>query len=400
MSSPSKTTTRNQSIKQFQERRQQQQTRQRVTKQLETQRKTAQIRMQKIREAQKRLLITKKRIAKKQQEKQTQNQKDAEKNLNVVCKGAGCTCSFHGDTQVLTKEGFEPIKSLVVGQDYVWSKNEYTGETDWKPITAHYSNPYEETATISIRGLASGETQTIVSNRIHPFYVNTLSLSPKMEGGSLEFAPMPKGKWVQAQHLQFGDLLLTESSHLAEVVGLEIKDESLEAYNIAVEGFHTYFVRGASNDGTSSVLVHNECDDKRKVANEFHKDAEYLAREKHFHEVVAAAKLHPGPKVMLGKHSGGSAWRKFGYDKAAKETGARHFEMGKRSWESLSNFRKWRRNAEFLRDGVRQNARFYLATPAVNAGGEKVDGWYEKEIKYLQKNGYVFSDNGQYMFKP
>lgn len=255
----------NQSLAQFQERRLQQRTQQRVTKQLEGQRKVVKVRMQKVREARKRMAL-RRQIAEKQLRNQTENQKLAEQNFNIVCTGPGCSCSFHGDTQVLTKDGYEPIKSLVVGKDYVWAMDEVTGAMDWKPITAHYSNPYEETAVISIRGETDDQAQTILSNLIHPFYVRASASSLGVQGERSESTPKSKGQWVQAQHLHLGDQLLTDSGHSAEVLGLESKKEPVEAYNIAVESFHTYFVRGAKNDSAPSVLVHNECGSDGTVA--------------------------------------------------------------------------------------------------------------------------------------
>lgn len=244
----SRPATKSASLTQFQQGRIQQQARQRMTKQLEVQRKAVKVRMQRMRDVRSRIL--KRQLAENQRRKQTESQKLAERNFNVSCVGHGCTCSFHGDTRVLTKDGYEPIKSLVVGKDSVWARDESTGKMDWKPITAHYSNLYKETAKVSIRA-ADGQGQTILSNRIHPFYVNIFATS---QG--------PKGQWVQAQNLHPGDQLLTDSGHLAEVLNLEIKEEPLEAYNITVGDFHTYFVRGASNESTTSVLVHNECDGK------------------------------------------------------------------------------------------------------------------------------------------
>src|SRR5690606_200248 len=100
--------------------------------------------------------------------------KKASENFQVCDLSGKCTCSFHGDTQVLTREGFRAIKSLVAGQDYVWSRSEFTGDMGWKPITAHYTNTYDEVVEVTIRNPENGDTQVIVSNRIHPFYVNSL----------------------------------------------------------------------------------------------------------------------------------------------------------------------------------------------------------------------------------
>ncbi len=248
------------SVKQFQQKRLQQQKRLRITKQFEAKRKTAQTRMQKIRLAQKQFQ-NKWRVQKKRlQQKLTQKQKKAQANFgsceNGVCKTG--QCSFHGNTQVLTKNGFESIKLLVPGEDYVFARNEYTGDVDWKLVVAHYSNPYQETVTVSIQDTVNGEMQEILSNRIHSFYV----IDSEIGSSELIAGTNETGRWVQAQNLQPGDKLLTDSGAQSEVINLEIKSEYLHAYNITVDDYHTYFVKGSANDNTSAVWVHNECAQK------------------------------------------------------------------------------------------------------------------------------------------
>ncbi len=272
-----KTTAQLQSVSQFQEKRLQQQKQQYVTKQMEAQRKAAQVRLQKIRLAQERSQ-TKKQLEKKlaQKQTQTQNQKLAEANFNV-CEGKGCgknKCSFHGDTLVLTKAGYKPIKSLSVQDDYVWARDEHSGDMNWKSITAHYSNSYEETVSIGILNLANGQIQTIVSNRIHPFFVSDSKTLPEdVDSNDSKPGIHKTGQWIQAQNLQRGDLLLTDSGSTAEVITLEIKDEPLKAYNLTVDEYHTYFVKGGViSDNISAVWVHNDCGSedkttKKKVTN-------------------------------------------------------------------------------------------------------------------------------------
>lgn len=261
----SKPTTLNQSVKQFQQNRLQQQKLQRTSKQLAAHRKAVQIRAQKIRAVQKRL-IAKRQVEKKRQLEQTATQKLAEANFGV-CEGRGCgnnKCSFHGDTQVLTRNGYEAIKLLTVG-DFVWARNEYTGDTDWKPVTAHYFNLYEETVAVTARSLPDGKAQTILSNRIHPFYVSDLGVRhKKTELADVERDTNKAGQWVQAQALQPGNLLFTDSGYPAEVISLDIKGEPLKAYNFTVDEYHTYFVKGAFSHGTSAVWVHNDCNQEGK----------------------------------------------------------------------------------------------------------------------------------------
>ncbi|HGH6894375.1 TPA: polymorphic toxin-type HINT domain-containing protein [Neisseria meningitidis] len=74
--------------------------------------------------------------------------------------------------------------------DRVFAKDEASGKTGYKPVTARYGNPYQETVYIEISD-GIGKIQTLVSNKIHPFY--------------------SQGKWIQAGRLKKGDTLLSES---------------------------------------------------------------------------------------------------------------------------------------------------------------------------------------------
>ena len=80
------------------------------------------------------------------------------------------TCSFHGDTLVLTNTGLKPISNVDEG-DLVWSRDATTGGMAWKPVLAQYVNIYDETVHVTVRDVDTGVEQVIISNRIHPFFV-------------------------------------------------------------------------------------------------------------------------------------------------------------------------------------------------------------------------------------
>ncbi|MFJ4375341.1 polymorphic toxin-type HINT domain-containing protein [Pseudomonas japonica] len=225
------------------------------TKELATQRQAAQASAKKIQDS-----LRKKFNAAQQQKKITTAFNQASKNFQRCDLAGKCTCSFHGDTQVLTREGSRAIKSLVAGQDYVWSRNEYTGDMDWKPVTAHYSNMYDESVEVTVHNPASGETQTIISNRIHPFYVNNHGVEENRSTRHEKAGTNATGRWVEAQYLKAGDFLLTSSGTIVEVLGASVKKASLTAYNLSVSDYRTYFVSGIGSS-KSSVWVHNECHD-------------------------------------------------------------------------------------------------------------------------------------------
>ena len=146
------------------------------------------------------------------------------------------TCSFHGSTLVKTADGYKAIARIRAG-DRVFAKDEASGETGYKPVTARYGNPYQETVYIEVSdGL--GKIQTLVSNRIHPFYSG--------------------GKWIKAEDLKAGSRLFAENGAGQTVQSVTVKQEPLQAYNLTVADWHTYFVKGDKAE-TEGVWVHNEC---------------------------------------------------------------------------------------------------------------------------------------------
>ena len=146
------------------------------------------------------------------------------------------TCSFHGSTLVKTADGYKAIARIRAG-DRVFAKDEASGETGYKPVTARYGNPYQETVYIEVSdGL--GKIQTLVSNRIHPFYSG--------------------GKWIKAEDLKAGSRLFAENGAEPTVQSVTVKQEPLQAYNLTVADWHTYFVKGDKAE-TEGVWVHNEC---------------------------------------------------------------------------------------------------------------------------------------------
>ena len=168
------------------------------------------------------------------------------------------TCSFRGDMEVKTEQGYKPIASIKVG-DKVYAKNELTGQMTYQRVQAHYNNPYDFTVYVEVID-EQGKHQTIVSNKIHPFFtqVNRGELVPSSEGHHYN-GEIQNAQWVDAQNLKAGYKLLSENNHWQTVKGVTIKAEKLSAYNLAVETDHTYFIKGANSD-LDGVWVHNDCD--------------------------------------------------------------------------------------------------------------------------------------------
>ena len=167
------------------------------------------------------------------------------------------TCSFRGDMEVKTEQGYKPIASIKVG-DKVYAKNELTGQMTYQRVQAHYNNPYDFTVYVEVID-EQGKHQTIVSNKIHPFFtrVNQGELVPSSEGHYYN-GEIQNAQWVDAQNLKAGYKLLSENNHWQTVKGVTIKAEKLSAYNLTVETDHTYFIKGANSD-LDGVWVHNDC---------------------------------------------------------------------------------------------------------------------------------------------
>ena len=168
------------------------------------------------------------------------------------------TCSFHGSTLVKTADGYKAIAHIRVG-DRVFAKDEASGETGYKPVIARYGNPYQETVYIEVSdGL--GKIQTLVSNRIHPFYSG--------------------GKWIKAEDLKAGSRLFAENGAEQTVQSVTVKQEPLQAYNLTVADWHTYFVKGDKAE-TEGVWVHNDCPPRKTPSTPVYRnDSEAYAAAK------------------------------------------------------------------------------------------------------------------------
>jgi len=146
------------------------------------------------------------------------------KNPNGFCFVAG--------TLVLTAIGLTCIEDIRPG-DYVYAKNEVTGEQDYMPVLETYENEVTELCTVTIDG------NSIETTPGHKFYTT--------DNG-----------WVSACDLNKGDTVELSDGSNAEVDNVETTelDEPITVYNFNVMDYHTYYV------GESEVLVHNtKCTD-------------------------------------------------------------------------------------------------------------------------------------------
>jgi len=97
--------------------------------------------------------------------------------------------------------------------------------------------------------------EEIESTAHHPYWV--------VKGNDLPFRPVPDhahevlksvqlpGRWVDAIHLQVGDVLLLKSGRQLAITALEVRRLADAVYNFHVADVHSYAV------GACEVLVHN-----------------------------------------------------------------------------------------------------------------------------------------------
>ena len=234
------------------------------------------------------------------------------------------TCSFHGSTLVKTADGYKAIARIRVG-DRVFAKDEASGETGYKPVTAQYGNPYQETVYIEVSdGL--GKIQTLVSNRIHPFYSD--------------------GKWIKAEDLKAGSRLFAENGAEQTVQSVTVKQEPLQAYNLTVADWHTYFVKGDKAE-TEGVWVHNECPYGK--GNQRYKDASYHG--KNDNSVKSRAPTNGQAALDNSVQVKSTSPRRVGVDKANNEivvldktqtfnNGSAEYHGHVRSWQDLHTDQK------------------------------------------------------------
>jgi len=173
-------------------------------------------------------------------------------------------CSFAGDTLVSTRDGYRPIRDIESGEDEVWARDERTGRSGWRAVLARYHNRYEETVEVTTRS-SDGRRQTIRSNRIHPYFARIAAGALIATSGTVAIASeghvyqgeIAGATWVDAQHLKAGDELLSDHDRWQTVESVEIEAQPLQAYNLTVDEYSTYFVAGAKD--ANAVWVHNQC---------------------------------------------------------------------------------------------------------------------------------------------
>ena len=148
---------------------------------------------------------------------------------------------FVAGTQVLTSDGSTPIEDIQVG-DWVFSKDDQTGETGWKRVEQLFRSESDELVRMSyaIEGDTT-TTHTLSGSAEHPLWI------------------VEVGDWVEMGELQSGWHLLLANGDLATIrnVSIDYSSAPVALYNFEVEDWHTYYV--ASGESVDFVWVHNAC---------------------------------------------------------------------------------------------------------------------------------------------
>jgi hypothetical protein len=137
--------------------------------------------------------------------------------------------SFTAATPVLMADGSkEPISKVKVGEK-VQATDPWTGGTAARAVTALIVHSGKHTLV----DVGFGDGSTVTATDHHPFWDATT------------------GVFTDAIHLHPGDKVREPSGRLLFVRTIHTHVEDVTAYNLTVEGFHTYYA------GTTPILTHN-----------------------------------------------------------------------------------------------------------------------------------------------
>ncbi|WP_052852654.1 polymorphic toxin-type HINT domain-containing protein [Streptomyces avicenniae] len=150
----------------------------------------------------------------------------------LIC---GLINSFEVGTEVLMGDGTrKPIEDLAVG-DTVVATDPESGETSHRAVTAKIARTGQKHfVTLGVEG-QDGAVYTVTATAGHPFW----------RAGADE--------WTDAGALVVGDRVRTDTGETVEIVSSAPFSQFATAYNLTVEGIHTYYVLA----GETPVLVHN-----------------------------------------------------------------------------------------------------------------------------------------------
>jgi RHS repeat-associated protein len=178
-------------------------------------------------------------------------------------------CSFVGTTLVLMADGSQkPIEDIEVG-DLVLASDPETGQTIAGEVT-HLWVHGDTVIDLHVDG------DVVTTTEDHPFWNAT------------------DHEWQRADQLDVGDLVFGADGQLLEVQGLDYRSvREATAYNLTVDGIHTYFV----GVGEDTALVHNTCDVPTSVDRAF----THFTDEAGVRGITGQGPLAVGERVEVGQ---------------------------------------------------------------------------------------------------
>ncbi|MGR9201683.1 hemagglutinin repeat-containing protein [Rhizobium leguminosarum] len=173
---------------------------------------------------------------------------------------AASGCSFDGSTLVKTIDGFAAISQIRPGKTLVWSRDEQ-GHSGYKLVLRRFLDRHPETVYLDLEADKGNSRQTITTTLLHRVF----AVLPEGASKSAQIAidgrfyagPIRNGVWIAIKDLKPGDRMLDDDGSWSKVVSVRVADKPLDAYNLTVADFHTYFVKQATNDDVKPVWVHN-----------------------------------------------------------------------------------------------------------------------------------------------
>lgn len=176
------------------------------------------------------------------------------KQVALLCALSFTVLSAHalqGDTLIPTQSGNKAIKDIKVG-DLVLSKDETTNQMGYQSVTYHHNEEYSQTVYLNVVD-EMGNSQTIITNKTHPFFAQTTNPIPSSEGYIYQ-GDIDGADWVDASNLKVGDKLLSQDGKWQTVQSIKVTNQPLTVYHLTVNNYHTYF---ATANGFNGVWVHN-----------------------------------------------------------------------------------------------------------------------------------------------
>jgi Pretoxin HINT domain len=160
----------------------------------------------------------------------TENPSMTADRLGVAESGISANCSFAAETRVLMADGTTKSINEVTAGDEVLAQDPETGKTSMGKVTDLWVHT-DDLAQLEIDGA------TVETTANHPFWNET------------------DNKWERADELDRGDYVRTSDGRHLKVLSFKAQNRRGLAYNLTVEGLHTYHVLF----GPYAVLVHNAC---------------------------------------------------------------------------------------------------------------------------------------------